>query len=87
MKCAFIFMPEAPPILFKDSASREECKIRGHEMCSYFHTRGAIVSPSVPSDLESEGAKYEDFQSDKNLFLLCKPATPRTDAVYKAVFL
>ena len=60
-------MPEAPPILFKDSASREECKIRAHEMCSYFHTRGAIVSPSVPSDLESEGAKYEDFQSGEKL--------------------
>ena len=24
----FIFMPEAPPVLFKDSASREECKIK-----------------------------------------------------------
>ena len=26
------------------------------------------------------------FNPIKNLFLLCKPATPRTDAVYKAVF-
>ena len=32
VKCVFVFTSEAPPILFKDSASREECKAETREM-------------------------------------------------------
>jgi len=44
VKRRFIFVPEAQPILSKDSASRVECKIKRRETTFYFQSRGAAFS-------------------------------------------